>query len=89
MHKHIGKASMEVALKPTSGAKLTRRGRLSLLFGRSWLRIPARFAYHYLLRGGFRDGRAGFEFALMFAWYEATIYLQRIANRANQDAAHV
>jgi glycosyltransferase involved in cell wall biosynthesis len=89
MHKHIGKASMEVALKPTSGAKLTRRGRLSLLFGRSWLRIPARFAYHYLLRGGFRDGRAGLEFALMFAWYEATIYLQRIANRANQDAAHI
>ena len=87
MHKHVGKAAMEVALKPTCGAQLTRRGRLSLMFGRSWLRIPARFAYHYLLRGGFRDGRAGLEFALMFAWYEATIYLQRMANRANHEAA--
>lgn len=89
MHKHVGKAAMEVALKPTSGAQLTHRGRLSLMFGHSWLRIPARFAYHYLLRGGFRDGRAGLEFALMFAWYEATIYLQRVANRANQDAAAI
>ena len=82
MHKHIGKAALEVQLKPTAGAVMTRRGRLSVWLGRSWLRLPARFLYHYLLRGGFLDGAAGFEFALMFAWYEATIYLQAQAGLA-------
>lgn len=76
MHKHIGKAAQEVSLNPTNGAVLTTRGRLSVLLGRSWLRILARFFYHYVLRGGFLDGAAGLEFALMFTWYEATIYLQ-------------
>lgn len=76
MHKHIGKAAQEVSLKPTAGAVMTTRGRLSVLLGRSWLRIFARFFYHYLFRGGFLDGKAGLEFALMFTWYEATIYLQ-------------
>lgn len=76
MHKHVGKAAQEVQLQPTAGAVMTARGRLSVLLGRSWLRIFGRFAYHYLLRGGFLDGAAGLEFALMFTWYEATIYLQ-------------
>lgn len=83
MHKHIGKALLEVGLKRTAGAQLSRRGKLSLLLGRSALRIPARFLYHYVLRGGFLDGRAGFEFALMFTWYEATIYLQHNAQLGN------
>lgn len=76
MHKHIGKAAQEVRLKPTAGAVMTTRGRLSVLLGRSWLRIAARFLYHFVLRGGFLDGLAGLEFALMFTWYEATIYVQ-------------
>lgn len=76
MHKHIGKAAQEVSLRPTEGAVMTRRGRLSVWLGRSWARIVARFLYHYLLRGGFLDGAAGLEFALMFTWYEATIYVQ-------------
>jgi len=76
MHKHVGKAAQEVQLQPTAGALMTARGRLSVLLGRSWLRILGRFTYHYLFRGGFLDGAAGLEFALMFAWYEATIYLQ-------------
>lgn len=76
MHKHVDKAAQEVQLKPTSGAVMTTRGRLSVLLGRSWLRVLARFMYHYLLRAGFLDGRAGLEFALMFTWYEATIYVQ-------------
>lgn len=76
MHKHVDKARLEVALKPTAGAMVTRRGRLSLFIGRSVWRIPARFLYHYLLRGGILDGFAGLEFALMFTWYEATIYVQ-------------
>lgn len=76
MHKHVGKAAQEVRLQPTPGAAMTARGRLSVFLGRSPLRILARFFYHYLLRLGFLDGMAGLEFALMFTWYEATIYLQ-------------
>ncbi|ASF45719.1 glycosyltransferase family 2 protein [Methylovulum psychrotolerans] len=76
MHKHIGKAAQEVQLHPNNGAVMTTRGRLSVLLGRSWLRILARFFYHFVLRGGFLDGAGGLEFALMFTWYEASIYLQ-------------
>lgn len=76
MHKHVDKAAQEVRLQPTSDAVMTTRGRISVLLGRSWLRVVARFCYHFVLRGGFMDGYAGLEFALMFTWYEATIYVQ-------------
>ncbi|CAI8855376.1 glycosyltransferase family 2 protein [Methylocaldum szegediense] len=76
MHKHIGKAALEVRPRPTKGAVMTTRGRLSVWLGRSAFRIFARFLYHFVVRRGFLDGFAGFEFALMFTWYEATIYLQ-------------
>ncbi len=76
LHKHVDKAAQEVELQPTVGAVMTTRGRISVFLGRSMLRILARFLYHWLFRGGFLDGAAGFEFALMFTWYEATIYLQ-------------
>jgi glycosyltransferase involved in cell wall biosynthesis len=87
MHKHVDKAAQEVKLKPTEGAVMTTRGRLSVLLGRSWLRVIARFLYHYLFRAGFMDGRAGLEFALMFTWYEATIYLQAKALRSARREA--
>ena len=86
MHKHIGKAAQEVKLVPTPGAVMTTRGRLSVWLGRSAFRIVARFLYHYVLRGGFLDGAAGLEFALMFAWYEATIYLQAKSGALNEAA---
>lgn len=76
MHKHVDKAAQEVRLQPTTDAVMTTRGRISVLLGRSWLRIIARFCYHFVFRGGFMDGYAGLEFALMFTWYEATIYVQ-------------
>ncbi|MDO9161563.1 MAG: glycosyltransferase family 2 protein [Methylococcaceae bacterium] len=81
MHKHVDKAAQEVQLKPTTNAVMTTRGRLSVLLGRSWLRVLARFLYHFVFRGGFLDGVAGLEFALMFTWYEATIYLQAKAGQ--------
>lgn len=80
MHKHVGKAAQEVRLHPTAGAVMTARGRLSVWLGRSVFRIFARFLYHFVLRRGFLDGAAGLEFALMFTWYEATIYLQAKAD---------
>ena len=76
MHKHVDKAAQEVQLQPTTGAVMTARGRLSVLLGRSWIRIFARFLYHFIFRGGFLDGLAGLEFSLMFTWYEAMIYVQ-------------
>lgn len=76
MHKHVDKAAQEVRLQPTTDAVMTTRGRISVLLGRSWLRVIARFCYHFVFRGGFMDGYAGLEFALMFTWYEATIYVQ-------------
>ena len=76
MHKHVDKAAQEVQLQRPTDAVMTNRGRFSVFLGRSWLRVFARFLYHYLFRGGFLDGVAGLEFALMFTWYEATIYLQ-------------
>lgn len=80
MRTHIEKAAQEVRLQPTAGAVMTARGRLSVWLGRSWMRVFARFSYHYVLRGGFLDGAAGLEFSLMFAWYESTIYLQAKAS---------
>jgi len=80
MHKHIDKAAQEVRLQPTAGAVMTRRGRMSVWLGRSALRVMARFLYHFMFRGGFLDGLAGLEFALMFTWYEATIYMQEKAD---------
>lgn len=40
---------------------------------RSWLR----FFYHYLWRGGFLDGRPGWEFSRMMAIYEGMIVLKK------------
>jgi glycosyltransferase involved in cell wall biosynthesis len=74
MHKHVDHANREIRVSK-DGIILNRRKRLSLLFGNSVLRAPARFIYHYIVCGGFLDGRQGLEYSLMFAWYEATKYL--------------
>jgi hypothetical protein len=42
-----------------------------------WLR----FFYHYLVRAGFRDGRAGLEYALLYSWFEATKWVMRKVGR--------
>jgi len=75
MHKHIDHASLESHLQSEQGVVLTRRGRFNMLLGNSVLRIPLRFFYHYVLRGGFLDGREGLEYTKMYTWYEASKYL--------------
>lgn len=77
MKKHVHLASLEVEPRNTPGAAITGRGRASTALRSSILRIPLRFVYHYLLRQGFRDGRAGFDYALMYAWFEASKYTLR------------
>ena len=74
MHKHVDHANRETRING-SGIAINPRKRLSMLLGNSAIRPLARFIYHYLIRGGFLDGRAGLEFSLIFAWYEATRYL--------------
>ena len=74
MHKHIDHANREIRVNK-AGITINRRKRLSMLLGNSILRAPARFIYHYVICGGFLDGREGLEFSFMFAWYEATKYL--------------
>lgn len=70
----LGRAQIEAdaRIKPT-----TSRGRLAQMIPASPLRALARFVYHYVWRMGFLDGRAGLQFALMFTWYELTVYLAR------------
>jgi glycosyltransferase involved in cell wall biosynthesis len=70
LRKHIGLAALEADAK---GIATTRRGRLA-----RWAPAGpalARFAYHYLIRLGFLDGKAGLRYAAMYAWYELAIYL--------------
>lgn len=74
MHKHIKLADLESSAAISFGT-LTSRASLSLLMGRSFLRVPGRFVYHYLVKGGFRDGWRGLLYSLMYAWYELTTYL--------------
>lgn len=72
--KHVRLASLDAR---SEIAPQTRRGRLAGLLPRGLPRALARFFYHYLIRQGFRDGRPGFRYALMYAWYELTISLIR------------
>lgn len=54
-------------------ASLDRRSRLRAV----WLRLPGkpltRFIYMYLLRGGFRGGRVGFDLAVLSSFYEVIV----------------
>jgi glycosyltransferase involved in cell wall biosynthesis len=74
LHKHVDHANREIS-SHCDGITVNPRKRLSMALGNSLWKAPLRFFYHYLLRGGFLDGREGLEFALMFAWYEATKFL--------------
>ena len=78
MIKHIPLARAQAFAAPPTSGLVTARGRLSLLARRLPLRPLARFFYHYVVRGGFRDGRAGLIYALMYAWYEMSLSLIRL-----------
>jgi len=67
-----------------SSQALIKRAALKRLAGR----MPARgfiyFCYSYFLRLGFLDGRPGFVFCLMKAWYQSQIAMKKYDNRVNQ-----
>lgn len=83
MRKHVGLAWQEVSAEMAGAAShVTARARLNRRAGRGAWRIPARFLYHYVWMAGFRDGWAGFAYALIYAWYEATKWtLRRVRRR--------
>lgn len=72
MRRHINLATMETRVAANPDAALTTRGKVSIYAGQGVLRVPLRFLYHYVVRGGFLDGYAGFQYSLMYTWYEMT-----------------
>jgi Glycosyl transferase family 2 len=78
--KHLSHAAAEAG---SDAAPSTTRARLARLAGRGPLRPVARFLYHYVLRGGFLDGRAGLQYALMYSWYDLTIHLLARSRRGD------
>lgn len=80
LHKHVDHAFAEAHIRRAAGTVETRRGKISAMIGHSLWRVPLRFLYHFVVRQGFRDGRAGLEYALMYAWFETTKYLIRFAS---------
>lgn len=74
LRKHVTLAMMEAKAPPSDGV-LTRRAKLNALMPTGVLRAPARFLFHYVYCGGWRDGRPGFLYSALYAWYELTKWL--------------
>ena len=53
-----------------------RRRAAKKIFRRLPFRAPLRFIYMYLFRGGILDGKAGFKYCRLLAWYESLIVLK-------------
>lgn len=72
IQKHVSLARVE-ATSTSSGTTLkTFRARMAQSIRTSMLKAILRFVYHYILRGGFLDGRAGYKYSLMYFWFEVT-----------------
>ena len=59
-----------------------RRRAAKKIFRRLPCRAPIRFIYMYLFRGGILDGKAGFTYCRLLAWYEWLIVLKEREIRA-------
>lgn len=81
LEKHLRLAGHEAgATEPATSA----RGKLAQRLGRGPVRAVVRFLYHFVLRGGFLDGRPGLQYALMYAWYDLTIHLLHRSNHVRK-----
>lgn len=75
MSKHVRLADAHVASQSLeTGVAATTRAKVSALVPFTIFRVPARFVYHYAWKGGWRDGRRGLAFSLLYAWYEFTLW---------------
>lgn len=68
--------------------KLTDRQRFKYRHLTKWWYPWFYFLYTYVVRGGFRDGAAGFHYAFYKAWYFNTIRLLVGEERARKAGAH-
>lgn len=77
MEKHLRLAVQELVVGSHEyrEVQMTPRMRLNKLLGPGLVRCILRFAYHYVVRGGFRDGRAGLQYSLMYFWFEITKWI--------------
>ena len=72
INNHVRYASMEKSITRPKAEKLSIRSCLSVIVGNSPLRAFLRFIYHYVVRCGFLDGRAGLRYSIFYSWYEFT-----------------
>ncbi len=70
--KHVALADKERISKIANGRSVTLRSRISTSIGNSPFRFFMRFMYHYIIRRGFLDGRAGLDYSIMYSWFEFT-----------------
>ncbi len=84
-HRHYARTEAEAYLQNTtpkpwsdlfSGERLRRRRALKRLSYLLPLRPLLRFVYQYILRRGFLDGRAGFDYCRLLARYEGFIAVE-------------
>lgn len=70
MEKHLTLADIEANSEVKKNSNITLRMVLGRLSPSGYPRAFLRFTYHYVLRLGFLDGKAGFLYSVMYFWYE-------------------
>lgn len=76
MTKHVRLARQEAFPLADDDGHVSSRARLQRMVPGPF-RVLVRFLYHYVVLGGFRDGRGGLVYALMYSWFEMTKAVMR------------
>jgi glycosyltransferase involved in cell wall biosynthesis len=84
LRKNLALALAEAGAAAPANVRETARARTSARVGNGPHRPLVRFVYHWLLVGGWRDGWRGFEYALLYCWYELTRYVSWSARRRRE-----
>lgn len=84
LRKNLALALAEAGAAAPANVRETTRARTSARVGNGPHRPLVRFVYHWLLVGGWRDGWRGFEYALLYCWYELTRYVSWSAGRRRE-----
>jgi hypothetical protein len=84
-HVRYGRSAQQQLRGVLPGSAPHPRARWRGVLSERLVKPHIRFLYHYLLRQGFRDGRDGFDYALMYSWYELTVYLQARMDRPRAE----
>jgi glycosyltransferase involved in cell wall biosynthesis len=84
LRKNLPLALAEAGAAASANVRETARARASARVGNGPHRPLVRFVYHWLLVGGWRDGWRGFEYALLYCWYELTRYVSWSSGRRRE-----